>query len=76
MHPKSADNMTAVVCVAPEAPGAAGGGGLERSDAERYSFELILAPSEETVFFVGSSAHDLKHAYSVTRLSAESFQAR
>jgi len=73
MHPKSADNITAVVCVASEAT-TASGGGLERSDSERYSFELVYAPSEATVFFVGSSVHDLKHAYNVVRLSAEALQ--
>jgi len=71
MHPKSADNTSAVACVASKAAAAAPGG-LEASDAERLNF--VYAPSESTVFFVGASMQDLKHAYSVIRLDAESMR--
>jgi hypothetical protein len=75
MHPKTGvpANTSAVACVA-SGEAAAAPGGLEYSDGERYNFELVYAPSEKTVFFVGSSLQDLKHAYSVMRLDAASLR--
>lgn len=73
MHPKGTNSMLAVACVASEAAAAAGGG-WEQSDAERMTFEVVFAPSEATVFFVGSNVHDLKHAYHVMRISVETMR--
>jgi hypothetical protein len=70
MHPK--DTLAAIACVAPEAAEASAGG-LESSE-DRMAYELVYAPSEQTIFFVGSSSLDLKHAYSVVRIGAESKQ--